>query len=129
MSQFRRIVAAALIVSITALALPQPAEAGMLSTATAIAGADRDRITHAVNRAEVRAQLQASGVNIADVNARIAALTDDEAARIARQIDSLPAGADGVGAVVGLALLIFVVLLITDLLGVTKVFSFTRPIR
>jgi hypothetical protein len=129
MSQFRRIVATALIVSITSLALPQPAQAGMLSTGTAIAVGDRDRIANVVNRAEVRAQLQAYGVNIADVNARIAALTDEEAARVAQQIDSLPAGADGIGALVGLAVFIFIVLLITDLLGVTKVFPFTKPIR
>jgi len=122
-------VATALIISITALALPQPAYAGMLPTATAVAGADRDRITNTVNRADVQARLQAYGVNIADVNARIAALTDDEAARIARQIDNLPAGADGLGAVVGLAVLVFIVLLITDLLGLTKVFPFTKPIR
>src|SRR5438874_4187810 len=69
MSQFRRIVATALIVSTSSLALPQPTYAGMLSTATAITGAERERITQVVNRAAVQAQLQAYGVSIADVNA------------------------------------------------------------
>jgi hypothetical protein len=128
MVQFRRIVATVLIVSITALALPQPAYAGMLSTGAAIATGDRDRITNMVNRSEVRAQLQAYGVNVADVNARIAALTDEEAAQMARRLDTLPAGGDA-GAVLGLALLVFIVLVITDLLGVTHIFPFIKPIR
>lgn len=127
MIQVRRIVATALIVSITSLALPQPAHAGMLSTGTAIAAGDRDRIANVVNRSEVRAQLQAYGVGVADLNARIAALTDEEAAQIARQVDSLPAGADA-GAVVGVALLVLLVLVITDLLGVTHIFPFIKPI-
>jgi hypothetical protein len=128
MAQFRRIVATALIVSITALALPQPAQAGMLSTGAALAAGDRDRIVNVMNRGEVRAQLQAYGVNVADLNARIAALTDEEAAQIARQVDSLPAGGDA-GAVLGVALLVFLVLVITDLLGVTHIFPFIKPIR
>jgi hypothetical protein len=129
MLQFRRIVAAALIVSIASLALPQPGYAGMLATGTAIAASDRDRITNVVNRAEFRAQLEAYGVNVKDVNARLAALTDEEIAQLARQVDSLPAGGDAAGAILGLAILVFVILVITDLLGVTHVFPFIKPIR
>jgi hypothetical protein len=128
MIQLRRIVATALIVSITSLALPQPVHAGMLPTGAALAAGDRDRIANVVNRSDVRAQLEAYGVRAADVNARIAALTDEEAAQIARQLDTLPAGGDA-GAVLGLALLVFVVLVITDLLGVTHIFPFIKPIR
>ena len=60
----------------------------------------------------------------------VAPLSDEEAAQLARQIDNLPAGADaGIGPIVGAIVLVFLVLLITDLLGLTKVFPFTRPIR
>jgi hypothetical protein len=62
------------------------------------------------------------------VKARVAALTDDEVAQLAAKIDSLPAGADG-GGLIGALVLIFIVLLITDILGLTKIFPFTRPIR
>ena len=129
MIQFRRIVAIALIVSTSSLAIPQPAYAAMLSTGAAIAAGDRDRIVTLVNRAEVRTQLEAYGVNPADVKARIAVLTDEEAAQLARKIENLPAGGDAAGALLGVALLVFVILLITDLLGVTHVFPFIKPIR
>jgi hypothetical protein len=59
-----------------------------------------------------------------DVKARVAALTDDEAAQLAGRIDSLPAGG-----ILGLILLVFIILLVTDILGLTKVFPFTRPVR
>jgi hypothetical protein len=41
----------------------------------------------------------------------------------------LPAGGSAVGAIVGAAVLIFVILLITDILGFTNVFSFVNPQR
>lgn len=129
MTQFRRFVASVLIISIAALALPQQSYAAMVSTGSAIASAERDRIATVLNRADVRAQLESMGVKPADVNARLAALTDQEAAQLSAQIDSLPAGGDAVGAIVGAALLVFIVLLITDLLGFTHVFPFTKPIR
>jgi hypothetical protein len=118
-----------LIVAMAALAVPQQSYAAMLSTGSAMASAERDRIATVLNRADVRAQLESMGVKPADVDARLAALTDREAAQIAAQIDSLPAGGDAVGAIVGAALLVFIVLLITDLLGFTHVFPFTKPIR
>jgi len=68
-------------------------------------------------------------VNAAEVKARVAALTDQEAAQLAERIDQLPAGADAGGALISALLIIFIVLLITDILGVTKVFPFTRPIK
>jgi hypothetical protein len=45
---------------------------------------------------------------------------------IAGRLDQLPAGQSAVGAVVGAILIIFLVLLITDLLGLTNVFPFVR---
>jgi hypothetical protein len=129
MIQFRRLVATALIVSTASFSVPQPAYAGMLSTGTAIATAERDRIASVLNRADVRSQLETLGVNPADVKARIAALTDDEAAQLSRQIESLPAGADGGATVLGVLILVAVILVITDLLGVTHIFPFIKPIR
>ena len=64
-----------------------------------------------------------------EVKARVAALSDAEAAQLAGKIDSLPAGGDGVGGVLWLIVVVFLVLLITDILGFTKVFPFTRSVR
>ena len=125
----RRLLCTAVIVSITAMGLPLPAQAGMLPTAAVASSPARERIVGLLERGDVRAQLASLGVNPADARARVAALTDDEAAQLAARIDSMPAGGDGIGAIVGAALLIFLVLLLTDILGFTHVFPFTKPIK
>jgi len=125
-AQLRRLIAGLLIVSIAGLGLPLPAHAGIVPTDAALASAERDRIASMLDRADVRAQLEAYGARAAEVKARVAALTDEEAAQLAGKLDSLPAGGDGI---IGALLLIFLVLLITDILGLTKVFPFTRPIK
>ena len=127
--KLRKAVAAILIVSIGGLAMPAPAPAAMLSTDAVVPASSHGVILGFLSRPEVTAQLQARGVDPAEARARVAALSDDEAARLAGQIDSLPAGGDALGTLVWAALVVFIVLLITDLLGFTKVFPFTKPIR
>lgn len=131
MTPLRRLLAATLIVSIAGMGLPLPAQAGMLSTQSALSGANaaHERLARLLERRDVRAQLEAYGVNPADVSARAAALSDDEAAELAGRMGALPAGGDGVEAIVGALLLVFIILLITDILGYTKVFPFTKPIK
>lgn len=121
-AQLRRFIAGLLILT---LVVPLPAQAALLSTESVL-GADRERIARILDRAEVQAQLQAYGVNPAEVKARVAALTDAEAAELAARFDELPAG--GVS-VLGAVLIVFLVLLLTDILGYTKVFPFTRPMK
>ena len=125
----RRLLSISLIVSIAGMGLPLTAQAGMLPTETAIGNPVKERIVGLLERSDVRAQLESLGVNPADAKARVASLSDDEAAQLAAKIDSLPAGGDGVGAVIGALVLIFIVLLITDILGLTHIFPFTKPIR
>jgi hypothetical protein len=119
-AQFRRLVAGLLIVG---LALPLPAQAALVATDAAL---ERQRIAGLLERAEVQQQLRAYGVEPAEARARVAALTDAEAAQLVSNIDELPAG--GIG-IVGAIVLVFLVLLVTDILGYTKVFPFTKPIR
>lgn len=125
-TKLRRLIASLLVVSIAGLGLPLPAQAGMVGTdaITSSPGTERARIATFLDRADVQAQLQAQGVSPSDVKARVAALTDEEAAQLAGRIDTLPAGG-----ILGLILLVFLVLLITDILGLTKVFPFTRTVR
>ena len=78
------------------------------------------------DRSEVHKHLLAWGVNPEEAKARVDSLTDQEIDKIATQIDQLPAGGDALGTIVGAALLIFIVLLITDILGFTDVFPFVK---
>lgn len=84
------------------------------------------RLLAALDRADLAAALGARGLSVDQARERVAALSDAEAARLAQQIDSAPAGADGV---LGTLVFIFVLLLVTDILGLTKVFPFTRSVR
>jgi hypothetical protein len=121
--RFQRLIASVLVVCLAGLGLP--VHAGMLSTEAVVGNAERARVSSFMDREDVRAQLQSHGVSTADVKARVAAMTDDEVQQLAGQIDSLPAGGD----VLGILLTVFIVLLITDILGFTKIFPFTRSIR
>jgi len=128
MNRFRRLLAVSLIVSITGLGLPLSAQAGMLATGDALNANSRARIDSLLERQDIQAKLAAYGVNVSDVKARVAALSDQEAAQLASQIDQAPAGGDG-GALIGAALIVFLVLLITDILGYTHVFPFTKSMK
>jgi hypothetical protein len=121
-----RLIAAVLVAALSAAALPSPTMAGVITTEAAIAGNARDRVALALSRAEVRARLEAFGVKPADVQARVDSLSDAEVAQLAARIDALPAGGDGF---IGALVFVFLVLLITDIVGLTKVFPFTRSIR
>jgi len=84
----------------------------------------RARISAFLNRQDVQIAMVQHGVNPEEAQKRVHGLSDQEVLKVARAMDQMPAGGDGVGAVVGAAVFIFVVLLITDLLGLTHVFSF-----
>lgn len=111
----------------------QSAWARMIDTSTVIAvqqeSAQRERVAAFLGRDDVQQILVQHGVNAVEAQQRVASLSDVELSRIAGQIDQLPAGGDGVGAVVGAVVLIFLVLLITDLLGLTHVFPFVNAQR
>ena len=131
MPQLRRRVALALAVVLFVLTGPtDAARAALITTEQAIAGAaaasERGRVAAFLARDDVRAQMVALGVDPAEAAQRVAGLSDAEVQRIAGHLDQLPAGQGAVGAVIGAALLIFLVLLITDLLGLTDVFPFVR---
>ncbi len=87
---------------------------------------DRARIISALSREDVQAALVARGIDPAQAKDRVAALTDDEASSMASHLDSAAAGGNGI---IGAIVLIFLVLLLTDILGFTKIFPFTRSVR
>jgi hypothetical protein len=124
-NSFGRLVCRLLIVSIAGLGFPGLSQARMIPTQVETT-ANHARVAAALDRQDVRAKLEAHGVALAEVKARIAALTDEEAAQLADRMDSLPAGGEGV---LGILLIVFLVLLLTDILGYTKIFPFTRSIK
>lgn len=126
MRTFQRLVCRLLAVCVLGAGAPLPAGAALVETGRALQGASRTEVAGFLEREEVRARLQALGVDPAAARDRVAALSDEEAASLAERIAELPAaGADLIGAL----LFVFIVLLVTDILGFTKVFPFTRPVR
>lgn len=131
MNRIKRLVAGLVIVSFSSITLIHNAQATMVSTeqvaqaaAAERGGANQARLNDMFARADVQAELQRYGVSGEDARERIAALTDEEAAALVKQVDDAPAGG-----IIGAILLVFFVLLLTDILGLTKVFPFTRSIR
>lgn len=120
-----RITAVLLVLCTLGLYVPTPAQATMIATEEIAAMVERDTVKGFLNRDDVRANLVKQGVSPSQAQARVDKLTDAEVRQIAGEIDSLPAGGD----VLGVVFTVFIVLLITDILGFTKVFPFTRPIR
>lgn len=102
----------------------------MISTEQVIQNADssddRAKIEAFLAREDVQKELIQLGVDPQEAADRVTSLTDQEVRQIAGHLEELPAGEGAVGAVVGAAVLIFLVLLITDLLGLTDVFPFVR---
>jgi hypothetical protein len=92
---------------------------------TALQG-DRARVEAFMARADVRREMAAMGVDPDEAIDRIAGLSDREILQIATYIDQDPAGQSAVAAIIGALLLVFIILLITDLIGWTHVFPFVH---
>jgi len=86
---------------------------------------EREKIIAFLHRADVAQELQLQGVSAIDASQRVAQLSDSEVELLAGKIDQLPAGGI-VGTLIGAALFIFVVLLVTDILGFTDVYPFVH---
>lgn len=126
MTLVNRCIARVLIVCTLGMSMPLSSYAGIVTTDQVRSGAERARVASFLERADVQARLQDLGVDAAAARARVDALSDDEVATLAGQVDALPAGGTDI---LGVALLVFIILLVTDILGFTKVFPFTRAQR
>ena len=115
------------LMTLTMLSLQTPASAGMVGTGAVVAqqqaAFDRGQLLSALKRDEVREQLVAMGVDPQAAQERVAALSDEELQAVAGKIQALPAGGDGI---LGFAVLIFLVLLFTDIMGYTHIFPFVK---
>ena len=123
----------ALVVAMAMLAISLPlgkAQAALVSTEQLLAAGagatERARVLAFLARADVREQIVALGVDPNEAAARVQALSDAQVQEIAGQLDQLPAGQSAVGIIVGAILLVFLILLLTDLLGLTNVYPFVN---
>ncbi len=121
--------AATLIISMASLSLPIQAFAAVIPTDAVIAQAtamdlshQRTELTTFLTRTDVQKQLVSLGVDQNQAAARIAALSDAEVQQLYGKMQTLPAGGD----ILGTLVFIFVLLLITDLLGLTNVYPFVH---
>lgn len=100
--------------------------AALIGTETVVNSAQsqqaRDQLRASLDRQEVKQQLLARGVSPDQLQARVDALTDSEVQQLAANIDKLPAGGDALG----IAVFVFLVLLLTDILGYTDIFPFVK---
>ncbi len=115
------------VAGLLALSVHLPAAQASLVGTEAVINAtrvqqDRARLHQLLNREDVKSQLIARGVDPSQVQARVDSLTDQEVQTLAAKMDQMPAGGDALD----LLVFIFIVLLITDILGFTNVFPFVK---
>lgn len=127
-ASIRRLLAALLMISIGALPMSGPASAAMVPTTDASspahANADpaRTRLAAALARPDLAAQLEVLGLSSEEAAHRVAALDDATAMDAADRLDHMPAG----GGLLGIAVFVIAVLILTDVIGLTRIFPFTR---
>ena len=120
----------AMLLSMLLALMPMlPAQAAMIGNEQVInqhqQSQTRDSLQQLLDQQSARQQLQALGVSPELVKNRIDSLTDSELARINRHVDTLDAG----GSVLGILLVIFIVFVITDVIGATDIFPFIHPVN
>lgn len=86
----------------------------------------RTYIHNVLARKDVQQVLEKQGIDANEAKQRVDSLTDAEAVRLAKQIENLPAGKSAFGAVLFASVVVFLVLLITDIAGYTDVFPFVK---
>jgi hypothetical protein len=118
------------ILMITIFTPYQVALAKLISTEAVIevgrAHEARMYVNSVLVREDVTAALISQGIDMSEAKARINSLTESEIVSLADQIETAPAGGSAVGIIVGAAVLAFIVLLITDILGYTDIFPFIK---
>ena len=113
------------------LSLPHKSTlAGMVGTETVLditrSEEARDYLNKILAREDIQASLIAQGIDPLEAKARAESLSDAEVVSLADQIEELPAGGSALGIILGTALIVFLVLLITDILGYTDIFPFVK---
>jgi hypothetical protein len=86
----------------------------------------RDHLKTLISRNDIKNALISQGIDPMEAKARVDSLSDSEVIEVADKIEQLPAGGGAFGAVIAASVIVFLVLLITDILGYTDVFPFVK---
>lgn len=84
---------------------------------------NKQQVLSFVDNAQVQSKLIELGVSPADAKQRIASMTSAELDALNNQLNEMPAGG-----IVGTILTVLVVVAVLDLMGITDVYPFIRPI-
>jgi hypothetical protein len=126
--RFGSIVSLLTILSMTSL-FALPAQAAIVSNASIVNEAqhnlNKQEVLAQLDRTDIQEKLVAMGVDIDDAKTRVAQMNEQELAQLNENFEQLPAGSGIIGAL----LVVFVVLVVTDMLGATDVFGFVHNIN
>jgi hypothetical protein len=121
-----RFLTALLAVSILFVSVQPAVNAAIVSTSDLVATEQskisREYLLNSLEREEVRTALTSQGVDLEMAKQRVSSMTDEEIRALNQKMDEMPAG----GGVVGVVVIVFLVLIITDLVGWTDVFPFVN---
>ena len=102
-----------------------PLQAAIVGNDTLMHQITRADLIESLDKTEVQNLLISKGVDPAAARIRIQQMNDDELASLRQDFQQLPAGAGGLGTVA----IIFVVLIITDMIGATDIFPFVKKVE
>jgi hypothetical protein len=86
----------------------------------------REYLKSLLAREDVTNALVSQGIDPGEAKNRLDSLTDEEATRLADQLQELPAGGDFFVTLLIVVLIVFLVLLATDIAGYTDIFPFVK---
>jgi len=120
-----------LLLSLTLVFLPiAPSQAAFVGNNQLIVsttnGLERAELLQVLDRDDARQQLTALGISAEQAKQRISQMTDVEVAQLNQRLADLPAGGSSV---LGVLLIIFLVFIITDVIGATDIFPFVHPVK
>jgi hypothetical protein len=123
MANKRSLISGIVVAAMLAVSSWVPANAAMVTTEQLVSSDVRDariaQVQGFLARADVKKQLETWGVASDQAEARVAKLSDSELEQLAMNIDQQPAGGD-VLVILGV---VFLVLIVLELVGVTHIFS------
>jgi hypothetical protein len=120
--------ALSVLVAVGVISLSVPAQAAMVGTGQIVGvagGQILDQETMQQKRDWIEVQLEEAGISPADSVLRVSSMSDEQVIQIHKRVDEMPAGAGAAGTI----LLILAILAVTDLMGVTDIFPFIRPME
>ena len=119
-----RRLATLLVASLLHLSVAGSAQAAMVATPETVAARACPALDDAARHADLRDALIGMGLPPGEATARLSAWVESDAGACA-SLEALPAGRG----VFGIAVFILAALVMTDVLGITRIFPFTRTMR